>query len=75
VSTPDRDAQGDGLVLGALTLDEFAARFRVPRSQLFKLLRAGYGPRTYKLGRRRYVSVQAALDWQRDLEAQSSVHR
>ena len=53
---------------GAFTLDEFAEHARISRPQLFKLLKAGVGPRTYKVGRRRYVSLRAAFEWQAALE-------
>lgn len=54
--------------IGAVTVTEFGRLYRLSRSKFYKLLAAGEGPRTFHVGRRRYVARDAALDWQRDRE-------
>lgn len=55
----------------AYTLAEFCAEHRISRTHLWALTKAGKGPRMMKLGRRILVSVEAAADWRRQVEAET----
>lgn len=52
----------------ALTIELFSTVFCVGRTQIYEEIKTGRLP-TYKLGRRRYISAQAAKKWQAELEA------
>lgn len=51
----------------AFSLAEFQRAYRVSRSTTFELIATGK-LKTYRLGRRRFVSPHAAKEWQLDLE-------
>lgn len=55
----------------ALTIDEFTDTYKVGRTIAYEEIASGR-LKTYKLGRRRYISAAAAAEWQRRLEAESS---
>jgi hypothetical protein len=55
----------------ALTIDEFTDTYKVGRTIAYEEIASGR-LKTYKLGRRRYISAAAASEWQRRLEAESS---
>jgi len=38
---------------------------------LYHLVNAGKGPRLMKVGRRTLISVEAAADWRREMEAKT----
>jgi predicted DNA-binding transcriptional regulator AlpA len=48
---------------GFLSIPAFCAEYAVHRSTLYRLLAAGTGPRTTKLGRRTLISRVAAEEW------------
>jgi hypothetical protein len=49
----------------AFTVTEFCAAFRVSRTKLYELWKAGIGPVFYYVGHRRFIAADAALVWQR----------
>jgi hypothetical protein len=53
----------------AYSIAEFCAAFGIARSTLYRLLQVGEGPTVYHVGRRTLISVQAADDWRRRMEA------
>lgn len=53
----------------AYTVAEFCKAYRLSRSALYDLWDSGEGPAYYKVGRRRFVSQEAAVKWQREREA------
>jgi hypothetical protein len=53
----------------AYTVDEFCTAHRIGRSHLYKLWRAGVGPRFFLVGNKRRISNEAASDWRRQGEA------
>ena len=53
----------------AYTIAEFCSEHRVSRTHLYMMVKAGKGPRLMKLGRRVLISVEAAADWRRSIEA------
>lgn len=55
----------------AFTIDEFTDTYKVGRTIAYEEIASGR-LKTYKLGRRRYISANAAADWQRRLEAESN---
>lgn len=56
----------------AYTIAEFCAEHRVSRTHLYMMVKAGKGPRLMKLGRRVLISVEAAADWRRAVEAETT---
>jgi len=55
----------------AYTIKQFCEAYGIPDSTLRLLLRNGKGPKTYKAGRRIYISKEAANAWRTALEAVS----
>jgi hypothetical protein len=45
------------------TIKGFCLAHRISKAQLYVLLRRGEGPKTYTIGRRRYISLDAATAW------------
>ncbi len=56
----------------AYTIAEFCAEHRVSRTHLYELCKAGRGPRLMKLGRRVLISIEAAADWRRQIEVETT---
>ena len=54
----------------AYSIEEFAAIYGVGRTSVFEEISSGR-LRTYKVGRRRYISAEAAAEWQRAREAEA----
>ena len=57
---------------GALTIDEAAENFQVPRQNLYNLIAAGNGPPLVRLGLRTIIEREALLQW---LEARGEAAR
>jgi len=55
----------------AYTVDEFCQAHRLCRATLYNLLKRGRGPRTMKAGSRTLISIEAAADWRRQMEAEA----
>ncbi len=55
----------------AFTIDEFIDAYKVGRTITYEELASGR-LKSYKLGRRRYISAEAAEAWQRQLERESN---
>jgi len=53
----------------AFTINEFCQRFRVSRSALYALWRAGRGPKIFRIGRSARISTDAAKEWVAEREA------
>lgn len=53
------------------TINQFIDTFNVGRTTTYKEIDTGR-LKTYKVGRRRFISVRAAEDWQRRLEAETN---
>jgi len=49
-------------------IKEFCASHGISRAQFYVLKDEGRAPRTYTVGRRRYVSAEAAAEWRRQME-------
>ena len=45
------------------TVKTFCLAHQMSRAQLYVLWRRGEGPKTYTVGRRRYISLAAAAEW------------
>lgn len=56
--------------LRALSIEQFASLYNVGRTRVFEEIKAGR-LLTYTVGRRRYISIGAAEQWQRRLEAEA----
>jgi len=51
----------------AYTVAEFMVAFRLSRSKTYAEMRAGRLP-SYRVGKRRFTTVRAAVEWQRSCE-------
>jgi predicted DNA-binding transcriptional regulator AlpA len=56
------------LPAAAYSVDEFCRSYGLGRSTLYKLWKSGAGPRPMHVGRRTFISVEAAQEWQRRME-------
>jgi hypothetical protein len=56
----------------AFTFDELCERHRICRSLLYALWRKGKGPARMKVGRRTMISVEAAVRWRQQVEAETA---
>lgn len=54
------------------TVSAFCAAHHIARSFLYQLLREGRGPRVMKLGRRTFITREAAADWRMRMEKETS---
>lgn len=57
----------------AFTISQFADAHHVSRTHVYELIKQGKGPRLMKLGRRTLISLEAAADWRRRMEAETAV--
>jgi predicted DNA-binding transcriptional regulator AlpA len=55
-----------------LSVAQFCARHCISRAQFYQLLKAGLAPKTFFVGRRRFITVDAAREWLAGMEKQSS---
>lgn len=58
----------------AYTIEQFSAASQTCRTKLYEEIASGRLA-TYKVGRRRYLSAQAAAEWQISLEAETAAAR
>ena len=56
----------------AYTPNEFALASRFGRTKLFELFKNGEGPKSFRVGRRVLITVEAAQEWVRALEQQNA---
>jgi hypothetical protein len=56
----------------ALSVDQFCASFAISRGLFYQLLKTGRGPKIFRCGERIRISVDAAVAWRRQLEAEIS---
>jgi excisionase family DNA binding protein len=56
----------------AFTVDEFCSTYRVSRTTLHRLMVSGNGPNTFRIGRRRLITREAADTWVKAQEARAS---
>lgn len=54
------------------TVNEFCEAHRISRSHFYDLVRRGAGPRFFKAGLSTLISVEAAAEWRRRLEAETA---
>lgn len=54
------------------TVSGFCSAHHIARSFLYQLLREGRGPRIIKLGRRTFITREAAADWRARMEKESN---
>ena len=57
--------------IGALTIKEFCAKFKISVEFFHKLQREGNGPAVMKIGAKRLISYEAAETWRRKYETLS----
>jgi hypothetical protein len=55
--------QQSGVELKAFNVNEFCEAHRISRAFFYTLQKDDLGPRTFKVGRRTLVSVEAAAEW------------
>lgn len=56
----------------AYSIAQFLQEFPVGRTKLYEAFAKGTGPRSFRFGKRRMISVAAAEEWIRSLEAQTA---
>jgi hypothetical protein len=56
-----------------MSVEEFCEAYSIKTNLFYELLKAGKGPRCMLLGRRRVITHEAALAWQRAREAEAAV--
>lgn len=57
----------------AYSIQEFcAAHGGIARTAFYEMMKNGHGPRTFKVGRRTLISLEAAADWRRSMEAENA---
>lgn len=52
----------------AQDVNTFCETYGISRSMFYKLQRQGKGPRLLKIGKRTLVTIEAAEQWQQDME-------
>lgn len=62
-------AAGHAPTKAASTIPQFCADHSISRTHFYELAKQGKAPRLIKLGRRTLISVEAAADWRRSMEA------
>lgn len=55
----------------AFTVAEFCTAHRISKGMLYKMWKAGAGPRWMSVGSKRIISCEAAADWRRQCEAEA----
>lgn len=53
------------------TIAEWCSAYRVSRAKFYQLDQVGEAPKSFLVGRRRLISVEAARAWREKLEAAS----
>lgn len=56
----------------AYSPQEFCEAHGMSRTAFYQVLKEGRGPTTFKVGRRTFVSEEAAADWRRRMEADNA---
>ncbi len=56
----------------AYNVSEFCQRHNISRSKYYEIVKAGEGPRIFKIGNSSRISKEAAADWRRDMEAREA---
>lgn len=54
------------------TVQQFCTDHNISRSTFYNLINDGRGPTLMKVGSRTLISVEAAADWRRRMEAETS---
>jgi len=54
------------------TVETFCDRNQICKGMFYKLLKTGMGPRIMKVGTRTLISIEAAAEWRRRMEAESA---
>lgn len=62
-SAPAPDSLPDTSIGMAMSVEEFIRQYRIGRTIAYELIASGE-LRTYKVGRRRYISAESAAEWQ-----------
>jgi predicted DNA-binding transcriptional regulator AlpA len=57
---------------GLFTVDSFCTYHQISRAVFYRIVKDGYGPKTFKIGRRTYISKEAAEAWRRSMESDAA---
>lgn len=55
-----------------MTVADFCEANRLSRPWFYRLMQRGEAPRSFLLGRKRYVSVEDAVEWARKMSAKGA---
>jgi len=64
-----------GLTPKVYSVQQFCEMYGIGRNLFYKMLAEGAGPKIMKLGRRTLISREAAEEWQRQIEENTSQSR
>jgi predicted DNA-binding transcriptional regulator AlpA len=53
----------------AYSFQEFCRLHSISRALLYKLIKAGRGPKILKIGTRSLITAEAAAEWRREMES------
>jgi len=56
----------------AFSPDQFCQRHGISRASLYRAIKEGRGPRTFKVGTRTLISREAAAEWRARLGAETA---
>jgi predicted DNA-binding transcriptional regulator AlpA len=65
----EQDRTVGELAKAMLSIDEFCTAHGISRAFFYKLQTKGKAPRIIKLGKRTLISIEAATEWRRAMEA------
>ena len=57
---------------GARSVSQFCEDHNISRAHFYNLFREGQAPKTFKVGRRRLISDEAAAEWRKQQEMASN---
>ena len=67
---PQSDNRDEG---GSYTVEAWCKHRGISRSMFYLLAKQGKAPRSYSVGARRFVTVEADLAWLHDREAEANI--
>ena len=68
--SPQSDNRDEG---GSFTVEAWCRHRGLSRSMFYLLAKQGKAPRSYNVGARRFVTVEADLAWLHDREAEANI--
>jgi predicted DNA-binding transcriptional regulator AlpA len=57
--------------LGAISIEQFCEKYGISDGHFYNLRKKGKAPKTIKIGHRRIITNSAALEWERQMIAET----